>query len=253
MNEKVIFNGLIIGWLVLAAAVFVLLFFVTAPYGRHTRKGWGWTIGNKPGWVIMESASAVLFAFFFIIGDYHNTITAFVFLAMWEAHYLHRAFIYPLNLPVSPRRMPLLIVFFGLFFNFINAYLNGRYLFSLSGGYADSWLLTPRFLMGLALFLAGFLVNRQSDIILRSLRKPGETGYKVPFGGFYRWVSSPNYLGELTIWVGWALATWSLPGLIFALWTEANLVPRARAHHLWYKDRFPDYPPERRVLIPKLW
>jgi hypothetical protein len=40
MSEHAIFDGLIVGWLALAAVVFVLLFFVTAPYGRHMRKGW---------------------------------------------------------------------------------------------------------------------------------------------------------------------------------------------------------------------
>jgi protein-S-isoprenylcysteine O-methyltransferase Ste14 len=66
-------------------------------------------------------------------------------------------------------------------------------------------------------------------------------------------VSSPNYLGEITIWLGWALATWSLPGLAFAFWTVANLLPRARANHTWYRQTFPDYPAERKALIPKVW
>jgi protein-S-isoprenylcysteine O-methyltransferase Ste14 len=75
----------------------------------------------------------------------------------------------------------------------------------------------------------------------------------VPQGGLYRWVSSPNYLGEIVQWAGWALATWSLPGVAFAVWTAANLVPRAQANQLWYRQRFPDYPPERKALIPGVW
>ena len=68
----------------------------------------------------------------------------------------------------------------------------------------------------------------------------------------FEWVSCPNYLGEMTEWAGWALATWSLPGLAFAAYTAANLAPRALAHHDWYRERFPDYPPRRRALIPYL-
>ena len=97
------------------------------------------------------------------------------------------------------------------------------------------------------------MVNRHSDLILKGLRKDDDEGYRIPFGGFYRWVSSPNYLGELAIWFGFAIATWSLPGLTFAIWTAANLVPRARANHLWYKDKFIDYPEGRRILIPRFW
>jgi len=253
MSEHAIFDGIIIGWLLIAVAVFILLFFVTAPYGRHTRKGWGPTLDNKLGWMVMESASALLFALFFILENHRDSSTAVVFLIMWEAHYVHRAFIYPLTLHGPSKRIPILIVVFGLFFNCVNAYLNGRYLFSLSGGYNNAWFSDPRFVLGAMLFVAGFMVNRHSDHMLGGLRQKGENSYKIPYGGFYRWVSSPNYLGELTIWCGWALATWSLPGLTFAIWTAANLVPRARANHLWYKSKFAEYPEERRVLIPGIW
>ncbi len=34
--------------------------------------------------------------------------------------------------------------------------------------------------------------------------------------------------------------------------TAATLVPRALAHHEWYRERFADYPPERRALVPFL-
>jgi 3-oxo-5-alpha-steroid 4-dehydrogenase 1 len=253
MSERTIFNGIMVACLILGIVVFTLLFFITAPYGRHSRKGWGPNIDNKAGWMVMESAAAWLFAFFFFTGTHHDSSTAIIFLIMWEAHYLHRAFIYPLTLHGPTKRMPMLIIAFGLSFNIINAYLNGRYLFDFSGGYRDAWLSDPRFILGSMLFLAGFMVNRHSDRVLGGLRKERENGYKIPYGGFYRWVSSPNYLGELVIWCGWAIATWSLTGLIFAIWTAANLVPRALSNHLWYKSKFADYPEERHILIPGIW
>jgi hypothetical protein len=36
------------------------------------------------------------------------------------------------------------------------------------------------------------------------------------------------------------------------VWTAANLVPRAVAHHRWYRERFADYPAERKALVPFL-
>jgi protein-S-isoprenylcysteine O-methyltransferase Ste14 len=86
---------------------------------------------------------------------------------------------------------------------------------------------------------------------LARLRNAGE-GYQIPHGLGYRWVSCPNYLGEIIQWIGWAVATWSLAGWIFAIWTMANLVPRAIAHHRWYRATFAGYPPGRRALIPYL-
>ena len=89
-----------------------------------------------------------------------------------------------------------------------------------------------------------------SDNILLSLRKQGRTGYAIPDCGAFRYVSCPNYLGEILEWTGWAIATWSLGGLAFCVFTIANLVPRAFSNHRWYRDQFPDYPPGRRALIP---
>jgi 3-oxo-5-alpha-steroid 4-dehydrogenase 1 len=253
LSELSLFNVLIAGWFALAAVVFLALLFFVAPYGRHVRRGWGLAINNRTGWVIMEVAALVAFAVCFVIGGNPNTVTTLVFLVLWEAHYLHRAFIYPFSLRSRSRGMPIIIVGFGLLFNTVNGYLNGRYIFSFSGGYGNDWLADPRFIAGVALFITGFIINRQADRILGDLSKSADSGYKIPYGGLYRWISCPNYLGEIIIWLGWAVATWSLPGLAFAVWTMANLVPRARSHHAWYRQKFPDYPPRRRALLPGIW
>lgn len=253
MTERAVFDGLIVAWFALAAVTFPLLFFVAAPYGRHARRGWGATIPSRWGWICMEAPAALVFAACFVLGGYRGGVIALVFLAMWEVHYVHRAFIYPLQRRGGDKSMPLAVVGMGLVFNLVNGYLNGRYLFQFSGGYPLTWLWHPRFVAGVVLFVTGYVANRQADRTLRSLRKPGESGYEIPRGGLYRWISCPNYLGEIVEWIGWAIATWSPSGLAFAVWTIANLAPRARAHHRWYRQHFPDYPPERKALLPGIW
>jgi 3-oxo-5-alpha-steroid 4-dehydrogenase 1 len=253
MSEQIVFNGILIGWSVLALFTFISLFFVVAPYGRHIRSGWGLTVNNKLAWILMESASPIVFAVCFVIGSNARTAAVLLFFSLWEIHYVHRAFIYPFGLRDGVKRMPVAIMATAFIFNTGNAYLNGRYIFTLSDGYTAAWLSDPRFICGLCLFIVGFVINRQADYILRNLRKPGETDYKVPYGGLYHWISCPNYFGEILIWVGWAVMTWSLPGLVFALWTVANLMPRARAHHQWYRTHFAGYPAERKALIPLVW
>ena len=253
MNEQAFFNILLVSWFVLAVVICVALFFIVAPYGRHTRRNWGPAIGDKLGWIVMEAPSPILFAALFVLGIKSISITAIAFLVLWEAHYIHRAFIYPFSRRTGASGMAVAVVGLGFLFNVGNAYLNGRYLFTLSGGYSNGWLVTPQFICGTALFVTGFIINRKADDDLRHLRKPGESGYKIPDGGLYRWISCPNYFGEIVTWVGWAVATWSLPGLAFAVFTVANLAPRARAHHLWYKQQFADYPPRRKALVPALW
>jgi 3-oxo-5-alpha-steroid 4-dehydrogenase 1 len=253
LDELTVYNSLLIAWFAVAVIVFVALFFVAAPYGRHTRKGWGYSVGNKLGWVLMEAPAPLVFAGCLFFGTARITPVTLVFLVLWELHYLHRAFIYPFSLRGVARRMPLSIISFGFIFNVMNGYLNGRYIFGFSGGYGNTWFADPRFIVGVLLFITGYFINRQADLALRTLRKPGESGYKISDHRLYRWVSSPNYLGEITIWIGWAIATWSVAGLAFAFWTVANLLPRARANHTWYRQTFPNYPAERKALIPKVW
>jgi len=252
MREQVFFNSLLVGWFILAAVGFLALFFIAAPYGRHARSGWGPAINNRAGWVIMEAAAPLVFTVCFFTGS-NATITTLIFLGLWEIHYIHRAFIYPFSLHSRSRVMPVTVICFGLVFNAVNGYLNGRYIYTFASGYTNQWLGDPRFAAGVLLFVAGFIINRRADRVLRNLRKNCESGYKIPYGGLYQWVSCPNYLGEFIIWLGWAVATWSLPGLAFAAWTAANLVPRARMHHAWYREHFPEYPPERKAFLPGLW
>lgn len=51
---------------------------------------------------------------------------------------------------------------------------------------------------------------------------------------------------------GFAMMTWSPAALVFALWTFFNLIPRALDHHKWYRANFPEYPPERKAILPHL-
>jgi 3-oxo-5-alpha-steroid 4-dehydrogenase 1 len=243
----------ILAGLGVAVGVFVVLIFVSAPYGRHIRRGWGPLISNLYGWTIMEAPASLGFATCFAFGTAPKNLPLILFFSLWELHYVHRAFIYPLTIRDGHKKMPIAVMVMGFCFNVGNAFINGRYLFTLSGGYPLSWLRDPRFLAGVTLFLVGYFVNRWGDLALRDLRKPGETSYRIPYGGLFRWVSCPNYLGEIVEWFGWALATWSLPGAAFALWTFANLAPRARSNHAWYHSNFPEYPVDRKALIPWIW
>ena len=86
--------------------------------------------------------------------------------------------------------------------------------------------------------IAGMAVNLHSDHIIRHLRKPGDTRHYIPRGGMFRYVSSANYFGELLEWVGFAVASWSWAGAVFAWWTFANLAPRAASLRRRYEQEF---------------
>jgi steroid 5-alpha reductase family enzyme len=242
-------------WMLIAAAVFVTMFFVTAPFGRHTSDRWGTMIDNKWGWFIMELPSFVIMALFLFLGDLSFSDLRWVLFALWLMHYANRTFAYPLRIRATEKKMPLFVVASAIGFNVVNAGLNGYYLGNVAPAdtYGVSWTASAHTWIGAFLFLAGMTINLRSDEYLINLRRPGETGYRIPHGGLFEFVSSPNLFGEILEWSGFALMAWNLPATTFMVWTFANLVPRAKNHHDWYLRSFPDYPKDRRVVFPFLF
>jgi steroid 5-alpha reductase family enzyme len=244
-------RALVLVEIALAAVTFILLWRIDAPYGRYSRAGWGPTLPSRLAWLLMESPAALLFAAVYAAGAHRGEAVPLALAALWEVHYGYRSFVYPVLLRPGTR-LPLTVMLLAVAFNVLNSWINARWVADL-GSYPDSWFADPRFLVGVALFGGGLALNAVSDRALRRLRGRGGSGYRVPRGGAFEWVSCPNYLGEIVEWTGWALATWSLAGLAFALYTTANLAPRALAHHHWYRQHFPDYPAGRRALVPFVW
>ena len=182
-----------------------------------------------------------------------------VFLILFELHYFQRSLVFPFLLR-GKNRMPLAIVLLGVVFNCLNAFMQAGWLFCLSKSvtpypYTVGWLLTPQFIVGTLLFFAGMGINLHSDHVIRQLRQPGDTRHYLPSRGLYRYVTSANYFGELVEWCGFALLTWSWSGVVFALWTFANLAPRAYRIHKCYQADFPEqmaaHP--RKRMIPYVW
>ena len=246
----------ILVWAILATTVPTFLYLLrnAAPFGRHySLSDRGSSLSNRTGWVIMELPTVVVFFYVYFCGKFAWEVVPLVLLCMWQVHYLHRTFIYPFRTQTKGKRMPVAVTATGFFFNAINAYINARVV-SEFGMYNISWLSDPRFLAGLGIFLFGMALNLHSDTVLLRLRKPpGGNGYSIPQGGGFRLVSCPNYLGEILEWAGWALATWSLAGLAFFIFTAANLVPRAYRHHRWYQETFENYPTNRKAVIPRVF
>lgn len=235
----------------LAALTLMSGFFITNPYGRHMSGRERFTLPALPAWLIFEFPQLWAFTVTFWYAAENPSAAAVLLYGLWQAHYIYRAIIYPLRTHKTGKRFPLSGVIFGFLFNALNGFANG-YAVAHAPHLLNSWLQDPRFLIGLAIALSGWWINFRADTILIHLRDDGSHGYKIPYGGAFRWVSGANYLGEIILWCGWALMSWTAAGLIFALFTIANLFPRALAHHRWYRRHFPDYPPERKAIIPSL-
>jgi 3-oxo-5-alpha-steroid 4-dehydrogenase 1 len=246
------FNLLVIIWTGFAILLFPVILKIPAPYGRHARSNWGPMINNKLGWFLMEAPALFIFVYFIIKGKSYQQNSIQIFALLWIIHYFNRVIIFPLRIRTKGKKMPLVIMVFALFFNLINGFINGYWFGELSPSYSPSWFADPRFIFGALLFVTGFFINQFHDRILIALRKNSTSGYKVPHGGLFKYISCPNFLGEIVEWAGFAMMTWCLPTLSFFIWTMVNLIPRALDHHKWYQKTFTDYPANRKAIFPEI-
>ena len=246
------FSLLIWIWTSIAIITFAILiiFKIKAPYGRHANNNWGKMINNNWGWFWMELPAFLIMPILAIFGPQEKSELTWLLIALWSYHYFFRTMIFPFRLKTKNKKMPLVIVFSALFFNGINGFINGYFL-----GYVlhtSSSFYSLNVICGICLFISGMIINRTSDKKLISLREE-QTGYQIPLGGLFRYISCPNHFGEILEWTGFALIAWNLPALSFVLWTMCNLIPRSLNHHEWYLSNFKDYPKNRKAIIPFIW
>ena len=250
------------GMAAMAVIVFVALFFFKAGYGYLSSSNWGPKINNKVAWILMEAPAFIFLLYYTVsfslsgIETGNSKIVLYIMAGLFLLHYFQRSFIFPL-LMRGKSTMPIAVMLMGLVFNTLNAYMIGGWLYGAapSGMYTTAWLYSPKFIIGLVIFFLGMGINLHSDHVIRNLRKPGDTKHYIPYKGFYRYVTSANYFGELTEWIGFAILTWSPAGLLFAVWTFANLAPRAKSLTEKYVQEFGNEYTKlnKKHIIPFIW
>jgi hypothetical protein len=248
--DEYLFYQLIWGWMVVAMLTMILLLFVTAPYGRHSKTSWGPMVSNRVGWLLMELPALLLPLIIFLTGEGSSRRVIWILFLPFLIHYINRVLIFPFRLRTRGKKMPLVIMLMAILFNTVNGFFLGYYWGYFSGGYTADWLLSPQFIAGLLVFCVGMGFNIRSDNMLIWLRKNNGNGYSIPYGGLFRYISCPNHFSEILEWTGYAIMAWNLPALSFAVWTFANLIPRALDHHRWYREHFEDYPADRKAVLP---
>jgi hypothetical protein len=252
-----------------------------APYGRHeaghpeAEAGkWGPPVAQRTSHVLSDFPPGVL-AFLAVFlgwgysepyGQLRNTSTAgvrfnWLFCALWLAHYVHRGLLHPLLIMrYSSRTVRLGIPLAGVFPNLLFCYINACWLATCV--YPTSWGRHPAFIVGIVLFAIGFVLNKAADWQTARLRRPGETAYKPPSGlVLFLNVANPNYTGELLEWIGFSIAAWSPPAIVWAAFGAATFVPRSKHNLQWLGKQFggqatgaaPKHRLPRWALIPGVW
>lgn len=247
------FTLFVLGWIGigLGTLTFLVVSKIRAPYGRHTQEGWGIMIPNKLGWIIMEMPALLLTPIIALSGPNELDQYSLLLISLWVIHYSNRTIIFPLRIRTSGKKMPITIILSAIFFNSVNGFVNGYYLGYIYDGSMKDNMLSAHMILGLLLFFMGFYINNMADSKLISLRK-NSTGYQIPRGWLFEYISCPNHFGEIIEWMGYAVLAWNLPAISFAVWTLSNLIPRTLNHHAWYNEHFEDYPKNRKAVIPKI-
>jgi len=248
------FNTVLYVMIGIAVVVFIALYYVNAGYGMFNTSRWGKTLNNRLGWMVMEAPVFVMLVALWGFSDRKTQLVPTLFIGLMLIHYFHRAFVFPF-LFKTKSRMPVAIVAMAFLFNVMNGLIQGGWILYVSppDRYPVEWLTTPRFIAGLILFVIGMAINMHSDKVIRDLRQPGDTRHYLPQRGFYKYVTSANYFGELVEWTGFAILTWSLSGTVFVIWSFANLVPRAHAIYLRYRQEFGPEVEHRKRIIPFIY
>ncbi|KAK2824105.1 hypothetical protein Q5P01_021280 [Channa striata] len=217
-------------------------------YGRHIQIGLQTrTVPARLAWFLQETPALLIPLLLMLTSDKPFCMGTYLLLGTFCMHYFYRVFIYSLLTRGTP--VPLGVMVAAGCFCSLNGSLQGHYLLHCAQ-FDDRWSADYRYKTGLLLFYFGMAITIHSDYILCNLRKPGEVNYKIPKGGLFEYVSGANYLGEIVEWLGYAIATWSLPALSFAMFSTCFIGPRAYYHHRFYQEKFKDYPKLRKALIP---
>ncbi|EFJ45475.1 hypothetical protein VOLCADRAFT_109204 [Volvox carteri f. nagariensis] len=245
------------GMVVTAVPVFIALISgISAPYGRYSRSGWGFFLNARVAWLTQELPSPTIFVCMLLLFGApgllkHPFSSRTVLAAAFCAHYVYRAVAFPLLIR-GGKPTPISVWAMSLIFCIWNGFVQGWSFARQMRDDVPIW--TPRAVAGLALWLFGWINVMRADWILIHLRKPGETGYKIPVGGMFKYVSAGNYASEILEWIGFALAAGNLPACAFALFTFCNLAPRGHHHHHWYQEKFKgEYPKRRKAVVPFFW
>lgn len=244
-----------------------------APYGKFANKSLGSAqLDPRLGWWLMELPATAAFAYTYFKSDSEgdarteqdrktgkgpSKTLSRIFAALFLFHYANRGWYFPLNIRVAPGSTASFSLgnsAIGALITGLHGYLHARMFRTHGKHLSDDWLQDPRFICGLSIYEVGFWITVHSEYVMRNLRKPGGPRYSIPRGGFFEFVSSPQYFGELMAFAGLTMSTWSLPSLAIFLISFFNLVPRAFQNHTWYLKKFGEEYSQlnRCVIVPKL-
>ncbi|KAG2236690.1 3-oxo-5-alpha-steroid 4-dehydrogenase-domain-containing protein [Thamnidium elegans] len=114
---------------------------------------------------------------------------------------------------------------------------------------------------GIALFIAGEIINIYHHLLLRNMRSTRRSsvkGYSLPKGGLFNYTLVPHYFSEQITFLGLILVSQNIVSVTLRLFPFIYLSTRAAATRAWYSTHLTDKRDKaellkRKNLIPFVW
>uniref|UniRef100_A0A182Q3C7 Polyprenal reductase n=1 Tax=Anopheles farauti TaxID=69004 RepID=A0A182Q3C7_9DIPT len=110
--------------------------------------------------------------------------------------------------------------------------------------------------MAIAVFYYAWFHQFRSNVILANLRKD-RTGrvvsekHALPTGDYFEVVSSPHMFFEIVMYVVLFAVLHRNSSMVYVLlWVLSNQLMNSWLTHQWYVENFPNYPKQRKALVP---
>lgn len=247
------------------AALMVLVCLATecnssTAYGKFGLPAGGFAVSARLGWWLMEFPVSATFVYFFFIkgGPQSHQLVPRICAGIMCFHYTYRGWLYPYLIREhsgSNNGFSVVPAIGGCMVTITHGYLNARWFAEHGTHLKLSWLRDKRFLVGITMYVSGFVSLVYHDHIMRELRASPGPQYRIPRGGLFEYATQAVYFCELWTWLGFFLLSWGPNGAFILLVSLANLVPRSIASHEWYLRQFGDEYAGlgRKYLIPFVW
>ena len=247
IDDKMYGNFCLIN-LVLSFVAMVFVAFYAIPYGKNYQRGKSYLKAELPdrfAFILSNIGGPILFVLLKISWPNGNLLNIESFL--YIAHYIHRALIYPFFRSKFSKPWPLESFIYYTFANVCEGIIAARAQ-TFSGIERNIFIKIILAIVIVACAVAAAI----HDYRICALRTSTDTGYKIPQGLGFKWVSGPNYSFEILEWAFYCcFMGFNTSTCAFGMWHLVNLSGRAEATHRWYKSFFKSkLPADRTPYIP---
>lgn len=218
-------------------------------YSKFNQKG---TISSRTGMFWIYALPMLFYVICFKVTNFNASFYHYLILFAISAHFLKRCFevlfLHRYSGNVSLHAIISIVLGYSAIIGTIHWSVN-VYTGKLA---LEKYSIVASSIIGLMVFLFGEIGNLYHHYLLKKLRNDSNSEYQIPREGLFKYVSCPHYLFEIISWIGIALMSKYLISFGVISFTVFYLVARSINTTKWYKEKFPNYPENRKSIVPFL-